>query len=170
VLVSLSTLPQGQGPLMQRVLEALRDVPIRVVATLGPTLSNETFIIPDNVQVETFVPHEAVLPHVSAVVTQCGLSTITKVLAAGLPMVCLPVLGDQPANSVRIEAAGAGVRLPMDASPTTIRHAVRRVLDDPRFRQAAQRVAATLTTTNPEQLTVDALRSGLRSGRGRRDA
>jgi UDP:flavonoid glycosyltransferase YjiC (YdhE family) len=164
VLVSLSTLPQGQGPVMQRVLDALRDVPIRVVATLGPTLADETFVVPANVQVETFVPHEAVLPYASAVVTQCGMSTITKVLAAGLPMVCLPVLGDQPANAVRIEAAGAGVRLPMDASPPTIARAVRQVLADPRFGQAAQRFAATLAATNPKELIVAELEDLLPRG------
>jgi MGT family glycosyltransferase len=164
VLVSLSTLPQGQGPVMQRVLDALRDVPIRVVATLGPTLADETFIVPANVQVEAFVPHEAVLPYASAVVTQCGMSTITKVLAAGLPMVCLPVLGDQPANAARIEAAGAGVRLPMDASPPTIARAVRQVLADPRFGQAAQRFAATLAATNPKELIVAELEDLLPRG------
>ena len=105
VLVSLSTLPQGQGPIMRRVLAAVRVAPVRAVVTLGPTLSRETFDVPANVQVEQFVPHEGVLPHVSAVVTQCGLSTITKVLAAGLPMVCLPVLGDQPANAARVDGA-----------------------------------------------------------------
>ena len=157
VLVSLSTLPQGQGPVMKRVLDALGDLPIRAVITLGPALANDTFAIPANVQVETFIAHEAVLPYTSAVVTQCGLSTITKVLAAGLPMVCLPVLGDQPANAARIEATGAGVRLPMDASASTIGQAVLRVLDDPAFRQAAQHVAATLATENPRQLTVSGL-------------
>ncbi len=154
VLVSLSTLPQGQGPVMQRILDALDDLPVRAVATLGPTLARETFVAPPNVQVETFVPHEAVLPYVSAVVTQCGLSTVTKVLASGLPMVCLPVLGDQPANAARIEAVGAGVRLPTDAPATTIGQAIRRVLDDSRFRRAAQGFAATVATEDPARVTV----------------
>jgi MGT family glycosyltransferase len=154
ILVSLSTLPQGQGPVMHRVLEALGGLPIRAVVTLGPALAGEAFGIPANVQVEAFVPHEVVLPHVSAVVTQCGLSTIMKVLAAGVPMVCLPVLGDQPANAARITAAGAGVRLPKDASATAIRDAVSQVLDDPRYRQAAQRFATTLSAENPKQLIV----------------
>jgi UDP:flavonoid glycosyltransferase YjiC (YdhE family) len=162
VLVSLSTLPQGQGPVMQRVLDGLRDMPIRIVATLGPTLADQAFNFPGNAQVETFVPHEAVLPYVSAVVTQGGLSMITKVLADGLPMVCLPVLGDQPANAVRIEAVGAGIRLPMDASPATIGQAVRRVLDEPRFRRAAQRFAATLASSDPKQLIVAELEDLLR--------
>ena len=159
VLVSLSTLPQGQGPVMHRVLAALRDLPVRALVTLGPALAGESFDVPTNVQVETFVPHESVLPHVSAVVTQCGLSTISKVLAAGLPMVCLPVLGDQPANAARITAAGAGVRLPKDASATTIGDALQRVLDDERYRHAAQRLAATLTRENPKESTVAELES-----------
>ena len=128
-----------------------------LLSPLGRPSPTRSFAIPANVQVETFVAHEAVLPYVSAVITQCGLSTITKVLAAGLPMVCLPVLGDQPANAARIGAIGAGVRLAMDASASTIGGAVRRVLDDHAFRHAAQHFAATLATENPTQLTVAGL-------------
>jgi UDP:flavonoid glycosyltransferase YjiC (YdhE family) len=157
VLVSLSTLPQGQGPVMRRVLEAMSTLPVRAVVTLGPALAKETFDIPANVHVEAFVPHELVLPHVSAVVTQCGLSTITKVLAAGLPIVGLPVLGDQPANAARIVAAGAGLRLPKEASATTIGEAVRRILDDSRFRRSAGRFAAVLANQNPADLIVTEL-------------
>ena len=46
VLVSLSTLPQGQAPIMRRILETLHDIPVRAVVTLGPALANETFAIP----------------------------------------------------------------------------------------------------------------------------
>ncbi len=165
VLVSLSTLPQGQSPVMRRVLEALRDLPVRAVVTLGPALAGERFDVPTNVQVEAFVPHEIVLPHVAAVVTQCGLSTIMKVLAAGLPMVCLPVLGDQPANAARITAVGAGVRLAKGASATDIGAALRLVLDDPRFGQAARSFAATLSAEDPKQLIVDELEALMRPTR-----
>ena len=56
LLVSLSTLPQGQGPVMHRVLTSLRDLPVRAVVTLGPALAGESFDIPANVQVESTVP------------------------------------------------------------------------------------------------------------------
>ena len=74
VLVSLSTLPQGQGPVMQRILTALASLPVRALVTLGPALDAAEFSAPANVQIETFVPHAAVLPEVAAMVTQCGLS------------------------------------------------------------------------------------------------
>jgi UDP:flavonoid glycosyltransferase YjiC (YdhE family) len=159
VLVSLSTLPQGQGPMMRNVLDAIGGLPIQAVVTLGPALAGESFDAPPNAQLETFVPHEAVLPHVSAVVTQCGLSTISKVLVRGLPMVCLPVLGDQPANAVRIEALGAGIRLTQHATPAAIRSAVRRVLDKPRFRVAAERYASTIQRDDPRRAVVRELES-----------
>ena len=144
---------------MRNVLDAVARLPIRAVVTLGPALTQESFDTPTNVQFETFVPHEAVLPHVSAVVTQCGLSTISKVLARGLPMVCLPVLGDQPANAARIERLGAGLRLSSDAPPTVIGNAIRRVLDEPAFRSAAEKYAQAIEREDPRRNVVDELES-----------
>jgi UDP:flavonoid glycosyltransferase YjiC (YdhE family) len=129
------------------------------VVTLGPTLTQESFDTPANVQLETFVPHEAVLPHVSAVVTQCGLSTISKTLAHGLPMVCLPILGDQPSNAARIERLGAGLRLSPDAPPTQIGNAIRRLLEEPAFRTAAEEYASTIDGQDPRRSVVDELES-----------
>ena len=159
VLVSLSTLPQGQAPVMRNVLEAIAGLPIRAVVTLGPALAQESFDTPTNVQLETFVPHEAVLPHMSAVITQCGLGTISKVLAHGRPMVCLPVLGDQPSNAARIERLGAGLRLSPDARPAAIGKAVRRILDEPTFRTAAENYAHTIEREDPRRTVVDELES-----------
>jgi UDP:flavonoid glycosyltransferase YjiC (YdhE family) len=159
VLISLSTLPQGQGPVMRNVLDAVARMPIRAVVTLGPALAQESFDAPANVQVETFVPHEAVLPHVSAVVTQCGLSTISKTLARGLPMVCLPVLGDQPSNAARIGRLGAGLRLSPDASPTVIGNAIQRVIDEPAFRSAAEKYASAIEREDPRRSVVGELES-----------
>ncbi len=164
VLVSLSTLPQGQAPIMRRILEALRGLPVRAVVTLGGSLAGESFDPPANVQVEAFVPHELVLPHVAAVVTQCGFSTITKSLAQGRPLVGIPVLGDQPANAARIAALGVGIRLDRDAPPAAIADAIMRVVDGRTYREAAQRFAATLATEDPRAAVLHEL-EGLFGGR-----
>lgn len=159
VLVSLSTLHQGQAPVMRTVLEAVAGLPFQAVVTLGPALAQESFDTPTNVHIETFVPHEAVLPHMSAVITQCGLGTISKVLAHGRPMVCLPVLGDQPSNAARIERLGAGLRLSSDARPAAIVEALRRVLHEPTFRIAAENYAQTVKREDPRRRIVDELES-----------
>lgn len=87
VVVSLSTVPQGQGPLMHRVLHALAMLSVRALVTLGPVLDRSQFSAPENVRLETFVPHAAVLPHAAAMVTQGGLGGLTKALAHGAPLV-----------------------------------------------------------------------------------
>jgi UDP:flavonoid glycosyltransferase YjiC (YdhE family) len=153
VLVSLSTLNQGQAPTMHRILEALDGMPIRALVTLGPSLKRDEFHAPANVVLEPFVPHGAVLPHVAAAVTQCGLSTFTKALRHGVPLVCMPILADQPDNAARIVAWGAGLRLPREAPAEAIRAALTRVVDEPRFREAAARFGAMMDAAPPGEVS-----------------
>jgi MGT family glycosyltransferase len=144
VLVSLSTLAQGQAPLMQRILAALAPLPVRAVVTLGPALDRALFQPPPNVVLEPFVPHAVVLPHVRAMVTQCGTGTLAKALAHGVPLVCIPLGGDQPDNAARVVARGAGVRLAGDAAPEQIRRAIERVVAEPDFRAGALRFTSAM--------------------------
>jgi len=155
LLVSLSTLNQGQAPLIERILAALAGLPVRAVVTLGPALAASQFTLPPNVILETFVPHTAVLPHVDAMVTQCGLGTLMKALAHGVPLVCIPLVGDQPDNAARVVARGAGLRVPADAAPGRIREAIQRVVMDPSFRQAAQQLATKMAGEDPVRAAVD---------------
>ena len=62
VLVSLSTLPQGQAPVMQRILTAVAPLPVRALVTLGPSLAAAQLAAPPNVRFEPFVHHAAVFP------------------------------------------------------------------------------------------------------------
>jgi MGT family glycosyltransferase len=151
VLASLSTLAQGQASLMQRVLIALGTLRVRGLATLGPALDPTQFVAPPNVVLEHFVPHGAVLPNAAAMVTQGGIGTVMKSLAHGVPLVCLPLIADQPDNAARVVAHGPGLRLCKDASSEQIRRAIQQVLDEPRFRAAAQRLASKLTEDATEK-------------------
>jgi UDP:flavonoid glycosyltransferase YjiC (YdhE family) len=120
VLVSLSTLNQAQASLMRRNLVAMAGVEARVLVTLGPALDPTEFPAPPNVHLERFVPHSAVLPHTAAMVTQCGVGTLAKALAHGVPLLCIPLVGDQPENAARVFARGAGLRLRGEALPREI--------------------------------------------------
>jgi UDP:flavonoid glycosyltransferase YjiC (YdhE family) len=162
VLVSLSTLEQGQARLMERILAALGSLPVRGLVTLGPALAPSRFTAPPNVVLETFVSHGSVLPRAAAIVTQCGLGTVMKAIAHGVPLVGIPLVGDQADNAARIEALGAGVRLPSDAEPARIRHAIEQVLTDRAFRLRAQCVASRIAGEDPVKAAVDEIRSVLR--------
>lgn len=157
VLVSMSTLQQGQRPAMRNIVEAVGTMPVRALVTLGPSLNAEDFAAPGNVVFEKFVPHSAVLPHASAIVSQCGLSTLAKALRLGVPMVCIPVMADQPDNAARIAAKGAGIWLSSDASPEKIRKALDRVLREPSFREAARRLGERMAGEKAEERAAEEL-------------
>lgn len=157
VLVSFSTLDQGQAPVMHKALEAIARLPVRALVTLGPSLAAGDFKAPPNAKLEAFVQHAAVLPVAAAVVTQCGLSTVSKALAHGLPLVCIPVAADQPDNAARIVAAGAGIRLTPRSTVVQIAAAIERVLVDERFRDGARRLAALMGLERGAETAADEL-------------
>jgi UDP:flavonoid glycosyltransferase YjiC (YdhE family) len=162
VLVSLSTLDQGQAAVMQRVIQSLAPLPVRGLVTLGPALDPVQFKTSPNVRLEAFVPHSAVLPHATAMVTQCGLGTLMKALAHGVPLVCIPLVGDQPDNAARVVAHGAGIRLDRDSGPEQIRAAIECVLTRPGFRDSARRMAGILAKEDGAQTAADEIESAFR--------
>jgi UDP:flavonoid glycosyltransferase YjiC (YdhE family) len=157
VLVSMSTLPQGQGSAMRNIIEAAGTMPVRALVTLGPSLNADDFAAPRNVVFETFVPHSAVLPHASAIVSQCGLGTLSKALRNGVPLVCMPIVGDQPDNAARIVAKGAGIRLSPDAQVPEISIALNRILTEPQFRENARRLGDAISGVRAEVTAADEL-------------
>ena len=149
VLVGLSSSHQGQDEVMRRAAAALGRLPVRGLVTTGPAV--EPFSAADNVTVVPSAPHAAVLPHAAAVVTHGGHGTVIKALAAGVPLVVLPMGRDQLDVAARVTAAGAGVRVKPKASPAKVAAAVREVLEQPGYRRNAEGLAAAIA----EELTED---------------
>jgi len=81
------------------------------------------------------------LKDAAAAITHCGHGTVIRALAAGVPLVCMPMGRDQNDNAARVVFHGAGVRLSPAASADRIGAAVRQVLDDPRYRERARRLS-----------------------------
>jgi UDP:flavonoid glycosyltransferase YjiC (YdhE family) len=73
------------------------------------------------------------------------MGTVTRALAAGVPLVCVPMGRDQLDVAARVVFHGAGVRLRPSAKPDVIRAAVERVIREPSFRTAAERIGASIT-------------------------
>ncbi|MFO0586964.1 MAG: glycosyltransferase [Polyangiaceae bacterium] len=141
VLVSLGTVNFEVGERFYNVaVEALENEPIQVVM-VAPV--KQLARVPDNFLVRPFVPQLALLPHMQAVVSHGGHNTVAETLWNGLPLVVLPIKDDQPVVAEQVASAGAGIRLKFGrVRPDELRDAVRRVLAEPSFREAAARVQA----------------------------
>jgi UDP:flavonoid glycosyltransferase YjiC (YdhE family) len=123
------------------MLAAAALLPVRVLLTLGGVVPIDAVDPPPNVTVREFVPHELVLPHMAAVVSHGGMSTITTALAAGVPLVCIPQGREQPINASRVAACGIGRVLAPDASAAEIAAAVEATLPNTHMRRSARRFA-----------------------------
>ena len=98
--------------------------------------------LPDNVHVERWVSHEDLLPRCAALVTTGGAATVLASLKAGVPLLVVPTFWDKSDNAQRVVEAGVGLRLaPRRCTPDGLRIAVRRLVEEPMFRENAQRMA-----------------------------
>lgn len=139
VLLSLSTTEMRQRDALPPLLDALGPLPVRVLLTLGGIVDPEAVTAPANVTVRGFVPHDAVLPRMAAVLTHGGLTTITTALAYGVPLLVVPQGRDQHLNAARVVASGTGRTV---GEPAEVADALTGLLADPTYAEAARRLAA----------------------------
>src|SRR4051794_22916389 len=109
VLVTASTVRQGDEKLIATALEAFAGDPVAVVATTA-ALDPGQFDVPPNARVERFLPHSLILARASCVVSHGGQGITQKALAAGVPVCVVPFCRDQFEVARRVEAVGAGTR------------------------------------------------------------
>jgi len=140
VLVGFSTTFQNQVDVLRRVGSALSELDVRAVVTTGPAVDLAAIPSAPNVHLCASAPHSQLLKEAAAVITHAGHGTVIRALAAGVPVVCMPMGRDQNENAARVVFHGAGRRLKPSASAATIRQAVRDVLQSSRYRECARRL------------------------------
>ncbi len=144
VVVSLSSTYMAQEKVLARAIEGLGQVDARVLVTTGPAIDPESLPAAANAVVLRSAPHTELFPGAAVVLTHAGMGTVTRALAAGVPLVCLPMGRDQLDVAARVVHANAGVRLRPSAKPGAIAAAVERMIREPEFRNAARRIGARL--------------------------
>ena len=157
VLAGLSSTFQDQRDVLQRIATAMGTLPVRGLITTGPQIEPASISAPANVSVVRSAPHREVLRHAAALVTHAGHGTVIKGLAAGVPVVALPMGRDQDENAARVVHAGAGLRLKPKAPAEKIATAIRRVLDEPAYAEAARRIAGVIAEETAHDQAVDHL-------------
>ena len=155
VLVALSSKFQDQAQLLQRIVDALRPLAVRGVVTTGLGIDPESVDAPPHVQVVRSAPHAQVLREAALTITHAGHGTVIKSLAAGVPLVCLPMGRDQLDVAARVVHAGAGQRLDPDTPVDLITTAIREVLTDPGCVAAATRIASVIADETASDLAVE---------------
>jgi UDP:flavonoid glycosyltransferase YjiC (YdhE family) len=128
--------------LIQPTLDALADLDVLVVATLGRDAEQELDRIPANARVAEFIPFNALLPHTDVLVSNGGFGGVQQALGHGVPMVLAGQTEDKLEVTARAAWAGAAINLATQRpEPKDIRTAVESVLDETIYRDRAAELA-----------------------------
>lgn len=158
VLVTTSSEFQDDRRLVEVALEALAEEPVHVVGTM-PTASAERLEIPANATVVPFAPHTPILRRSVCAITHGGMGATQKALALGVPVCAVPFGRDQFEVARRVEASGAGTRLPARRlSPDRLQMKVREAIE---LRDGAEELARAFAECGGAEVAADAVEERL---------
>jgi UDP:flavonoid glycosyltransferase YjiC (YdhE family) len=145
------SLPPFAGA-FREALDALADVPARVLMTVGRQVDPEGLgTLPPNARVERWWPQAEVLAEASAVLGHGGFGTTLGAVSAGVPQVVAPLFtADQRINGRHVAATGAGRSV--EAGVGVVARAaaeVRVVLDDAAYAEAARALSGAIADLPP---------------------
>jgi len=155
-------------------LQAVHRTSARVLLTVGRRFDASTLgPVPAHVHVEPWVDQERVLEHADLVVCHGGSGTTLAALAAGVPLVTVPLFADQFENARRIAATRAGrvaethirtggTRSIKAAAAPHITRSIEDVLGDVTYRHRARGIAAEMAATPTVEEVLTSLPSGRR--------
>ena len=146
ILVTLgSTFPFAD--IARHVLSAFADERFHVIVNTGDQFVIEPQEAQGHHEVLPLICLRAYLQISHVVLHHGGHGTAMEVLKAGLPSVVIPFNGDQIDISLRLEQFGCALRIgkyPGDISAGEVAQALHKVLDDPSYRDNAQRFSQEL--------------------------
>jgi UDP:flavonoid glycosyltransferase YjiC (YdhE family) len=127
--------------LVREVVRALRALDVRVLVAATVHVLRE--LEDDRVLVGGVLPSHEIMPRVDLAVTAGGQGSVQAALAAGVPLIGIPLQPKQDANVALAERQGAARLVPPSAAGTaTLTRTAREMLATDRYRESARRLQA----------------------------
>ena len=153
VFLSFGTEAAGQfyPSLYREAIDAVADSSWDVLVTLARAVDPAALgPLPDSVRVVTWVDQIDALSRADVTVSHGGTGTMIESLAAGTPVVTLPLFSfDQWQSGARVAEVGAGIVLEGPSDVGRLGAAVREVLEQPQFRERAGEIARETASLPP---------------------
>ncbi|CAH0686208.1 unnamed protein product [Spodoptera exigua] len=136
-VVKATTMPADK---VQDVLNVMKQLPQRFIWKW----EDKTLLVDKNkLYTKNWLPQVDILAHPKtlAFLSHAGNGGTTEAIHYGVPMVAMPIVGDQPANAAAVEESGLGVTLQVrDLNQENLLNAFKKVLD-PKFRERVKEVS-----------------------------
>lgn len=143
VVLTFGTMVAGMPDETRTIFfEAFKQIPQKVIWRYdGPVPEN----VPENVKLMKWVPQNDLLAHpgVRAFITHAGSHGLFEGVCHAVPMLMLPLLGDQPDNAQKLESRGAGVILDIQSITTeSLVVGLKEVINNPMYKKNIQKLSA----------------------------
>lgn len=167
VYISLGTVHAAQPEFFRACFEAFADFGARFILSAGKR-SNVSGLgpIPPNFIVQPSVPQLEVLQRADAFISHGGMNSIHEGLYYGVPLVLVPQQFEQLLNARCVAMRGAGVILEdwllrKQITSGLLRRTLEAVLSEPRYREAARELQASLRATGGYRQAADEIQAYL---------
>ncbi|HZR58532.1 MAG TPA: nucleotide disphospho-sugar-binding domain-containing protein [Terriglobales bacterium] len=150
IYASMGTLQNGFEHVFRTIAEACSGLGCQLVLSIGTKLTmHDIGPLPGNCIAVNYAPQRELLRRATLCITHAGLTTALESLAAGVPMLAIPVTNDQPGVAARIAYTRTGTVVPIRRlNALRLRRAIRQVLEDGKYRENARRMQAEIQAAN----------------------
>ncbi len=146
VYVSLGTVFNSHPDRFRALISGLSQPGVQLVVSAGASHDALQPLASPSVLILRWVPQLAVLAAVDYVVSHGGNNTVNETLAAGRPLLVLPIGGEQEANARRVERIAAGIALDRNnLTPAAVREAFARLRADEMYKVNASTIKKSMT-------------------------
>lgn len=142
IYASLGTTLKSAPDTFRLIAEACDGLDVQLVISLGERRDPDMFHnLPGKPLIVKNAPQLEILKKAEIVITHAGANTVFETLMQGKPMIAIPKVFDQPAIAARLAWLGAAIVLrPGKLSAQEIRSSLAKVLNDPSYRNTAQKL------------------------------
>jgi zeaxanthin glucosyltransferase len=138
VYCTLGTLQGSRAGIFRKVARACVKLDLRLLITQGNLGRLKPGDLPGNPMIHDWVPQEAVIAQAGLVVCHGGMNTVLEPLAAGVPLVVMPLAFEQAAIAARLRHAGVARILSPRTSAGRLAEAIAEAGSGPGFREKAR--------------------------------
>jgi zeaxanthin glucosyltransferase len=166
VYASLGTIQNNHPGVFRTIADACSALNVQLVLSLGGgrLLPEDFESLPGDPLVVHYAPQLHLLQMARLTITHAGLNTTLESLAAGVPMVAIPLANDEFGVAARIKWTQTGAVLSLKhLSKIGLRNLIQRVLEDPKYRFAAQRMKAAIEKINGAETAAGIIEAQIRS-------
>jgi MGT family glycosyltransferase len=171
--VTQGTIANETPDLIAPALAGLAHEDVLVVVTSGGRAIESLGLrdVPRNARIGRYLSYPELLPKTAVMVTNGGYGGVQTALCHGVPLVVAGASEDKPEVAARVAWAGVGINLrTAKPKPEAVRRAVRRLLDEPSYRDRARALAREYATRDPLRRAVALVEKHAISARPRAQA